>query len=88
MCTYYKPKCGIILAAGYGMRMVPINTEYPKGLLEIHGQPLIERLIQQLQNVGVKKILVVVGFLKEEYEYLIDRYHVELVYNSISVLIN
>lgn len=82
MCTYYKPKCGIILAAGYGMRMVPINTEYPKGLLEIHGQPLIERLIQQLQNVGVKKILVVVGFLKEEYEYLIDRYHVELVYNS------
>lgn len=82
MCTYYKPKCGIILAAGYGMRMVPINTEYPKGLLQIHGQPLIERLIEQLQNVGVKKILVVVGFLKEEYEYLIDRYHVELVYNS------
>lgn len=82
MYTYSKPKCGIILAAGYGMRMVPINTEYPKGLLEIHGQPLIERLIQQLQNVGVEKIIVVVGFMKEEYEYLIDTYHVELVFNS------
>ena len=40
-----KPKNAIILAAGYGMRMVPINTEVPKGLLEIQGEPLIERLI-------------------------------------------
>ena len=78
-CT--KPSSAIILAAGYGIRMVPINTEQPKGLLEIHGQPLIERLIQQLQSVGIEKIIIVVGFLKEEYEYLIDSYHVELIYN-------
>ena len=31
------PKNAIILAAGFGMRMVPINTETPKGLLEIKG---------------------------------------------------
>ena len=30
-----KPKNAVILAAGYGMRMVPINVEVPKGLLEI-----------------------------------------------------
>ena len=29
------PKNAIILAAGFGMRMVPINTEVPKGLLEV-----------------------------------------------------
>lgn len=40
-----KPSNAIILAAGFGMRMVPINTETPKGLLEINGQPLIERII-------------------------------------------
>lgn len=68
-CT--KPSSAIILAAGYGIRMVPINTEQPKGLLEIHGQPLIERLIQQLQSVGIEKTIIVVVFLKEEYEYLI-----------------
>ena len=44
-----KPRNAVILAAGYGMRMVPINVEVPKGLLEIKGEPLIERLICQLQ---------------------------------------
>jgi CTP:phosphocholine cytidylyltransferase-like protein/thiamine kinase-like enzyme len=76
-----KPKNAIILAAGFGMRMVPINTEVPKGLLEIHGEPLIERLINQLHEVGIFDIDIVVGFLKEKYEYLIDKYGVNLVYN-------
>ena len=31
-----KPRNAVILAAGYGMRMVPINVEVPKGLLEIN----------------------------------------------------
>ena len=76
-----KPKRAIILAAGFGMRMVPINTEIPKGLLEINGEPLIERIIMQLQEVGIREIHVVVGFLKEKYEYLIDEYDVDLVVN-------
>ena len=76
-----KPDNAIILAAGYGMRMVPINTEIPKGLLEIKGQPLIERLIEQLHQVGIERITVVVGFLKESYEYLIDKYNIELKVN-------
>ena len=33
-----KPKNAIILAAGYGLRMTPINREVPKGLLEIKGE--------------------------------------------------
>ena len=76
-----NPKSAIILAAGFGMRMVPINTEAPKGLLEIDGEPLIERLIKQLQDVGITDIYVVVGFMKEKYEYLIDEYDVELIVN-------
>ena len=75
------PKNAIILAAGYGMRMVPINTETPKGLLEIHGEPLVERIIKQLHEAGIKEIYVVVGFMKEKYEYLIDEYHVKLIVN-------
>ncbi|MBM6763552.1 phosphotransferase [Ligilactobacillus agilis] len=79
---FEKPKRAIILAAGYGMRMVPINTEYPKGLLKVKGQPLIERLIKQLHMVGVHDIKVVVGFMKEQYEYLIDDFGVELIVNQ------
>ena len=63
------------------MRMVPINTETPKGLLEVHGETLIERLIKQLHEVGITDIYVVVGFLKEQYEYLIDLYNVQLIVN-------
>ena len=76
------PKNAIILAAGFGMRMVPINLETPKPLLEINGETLIERTIKQLREVGIKNIYVVVGFLKERFEYLIDEYGVELIVNE------
>ena len=65
----HRPKNAVILAAGYGMRMVPINMETPKGLLEVEGEPLIERLIRQLHAV------------KEQYDYLVDQYGVKLVVN-------
>ena len=77
-----QPQRAIILAAGFGMRMVPINTEIPKGLLEVNGEPLIERIIKQLHEVGIKEIYIVVGFMKEKYEYLIDEFNVELIVNS------
>ncbi len=77
------PKNAIILAAGFGMRMVPINTETTKGLLEVNGEPLIERLIKQLHEAGVTNIKVVTGFMKEQYEYLIDEYQVKLVVNPV-----
>lgn len=75
------PKNAIILAAGFGMRMVPINLSTPKALLEVNGEPLIERLIKQLHKVGVKDITIVVGFMKESFDYLKDEYGVDLVVN-------
>lgn len=77
----HSPQRAIILAAGYGMRMIPINTETPKGLLQVNGEPLIERIIRQLHEVKVQDITVIVGFMKESYEYLIDEYQVKLLVN-------
>ena len=77
-----QPQRAIILAAGFGMRMVPINTEIPKGLMEVKGEVLIERMIRHLHEVGITDIQVVVGFMKERYEYLIDEFQVKLVVNS------
>ena len=76
------PKNAIILAAGFGMRMVPINLSTPKAFLEVDGEPLIERIIKQLHEVGITDITIVVGFMKETFDYLIDDYGVELVVNS------
>lgn len=83
-----SPRNAIILAAGYGMRMIPINTEIPKGLIEVNGEVLIERIIEQLFEIGIHDITVVVGFKKEEFEYLIDRYNIKLVVNSEYALKN
>ena len=76
------PRNAIILAAGFGMRMVPINLSTPKALIEVNGERLIDRLISQLKAVGIDDITVVVGFMKDRFEYLIDAYGVELVYNQ------
>ncbi len=76
-----KPQNAIILAAGVGLRMIPINNKVPKAFLEISGEALIERLIVQLLDAGIEKIDIVVGFLKEKFEYLCDKYGVNLVYN-------
>lgn len=79
--SQFAPQNALILAAGFGMRMVPINTEIPKGLIEVHGERLIERLIRQLHEAGVNDIRMVVGFMKEQYEYLMDSYGVKLIVN-------
>ena len=75
-----RPQRAVILAAGYGMRMVPVSST-PKALLEVRGERLIERLIRQLQAVGIMDISIVVGYRKELFEYLIDSFGVELVFN-------
>lgn len=71
----------IILAAGPGLRMIPIHSDQPKAMLEINGERLIERMIRQLQETGIKDIQVVVGFQKEKFEYLMDDFGVRLVVN-------
>ena len=76
------PKNAVILAAGCGMRMVPINTQSPKALLEVNDETIIERTIKQLHEIGVTEIHIVVGFMKEQFEYLIDEYGVNLVVNE------
>lgn len=83
-----SPQAAVILAAGVGLRMVPINNSVSKGLLEVKGEKLIERIIKHLHEVGINKIFIVVGFMNEQYEYLIDKYQVELIVNKDYALTN
>jgi CTP:phosphocholine cytidylyltransferase-like protein/thiamine kinase-like enzyme len=71
----------IILAAGLGTRFAPFTYDTPKGLLKVNGTPMIHRQIEQLLTAGITEIVIVVGYLAEMFEYLIDRYGVTLVYN-------
>ena len=78
----YKVDNAVILACGMGIRLAPLTYEMPKSFLKINGQPMIERQIEQLQNAGIKDITIMVGFLKERFDYLIDKYNVKLLYNE------
>lgn len=77
----YRVDGALIIAAGFGSRFVPLTFETPKGLLEVFGERMIERQIKQLHEVGITNITIVVGYLKEKFEYLIDKYGVNLLYN-------
>ena len=77
----YKVDGALIIAAGFGSRFVPLTFETPKGLLEVFGERMIERQICQLHEAGVYDITIAVGYLKEKFEYLIDKYDVKLLYN-------
>lgn len=75
----HKIDNAIILAAGMSSRFVPLNFEIPKGLLIVKGQRLIERQIEQLREKGIEEIIIVVGYMKEKFEYLKEKYGVILV---------
>ncbi len=78
----YRVDGALIMAAGFGSRFVPLTYETPKGLLEVFGERMIERQIRQLHEKGIHDITIVVGYLKEKFEYLIDKYQVDLLYNK------
>lgn len=71
----------IIMAAGMSTRFVPLSMEVPKALLRVKNEIMIERQIRQLQAAGIDEIVVVVGYMKEKFEYLKEKFGVKLVEN-------
>lgn len=78
----YKVDNAIIMAAGTSTRFIPLSYEIPKSLIEVKGEILIERQIKQLKDVGIDNVIVVVGYKKEKFDYLKDKYGVTLIENK------
>lgn len=72
----------LILAAGKSSRFAPFTYEKPKGLFRVKGEILIERQIEQLHEAGVYEIYVVVGYMKEKFFYLEQKYGVQIIINN------
>lgn len=70
------------MAAGISSRFAPLSFEKPKGLLTVRGEVLIERQIRQLQEAGIFDITVIVGYMKEKFFYLEEKFGVRIVINE------
>lgn len=80
----YRVKRAIILAAGFGSRMMPATADRPKPLVKVNGVRIIDTLINALTAVGIKDIYIVRGYRKEAFDELQkDHPYVTLIDNDI-----
>ncbi|MBR0040053.1 MAG: NTP transferase domain-containing protein [Oscillospiraceae bacterium] len=77
----YRVDSAVILAAGSATRFIPLSLEQPKALYEVRGERLIDRQILQLQEAGITDITVVLGYKKELFAYLEEKFGVRLLFN-------
>lgn len=56
----------IILAAGVGRRLAPYTEQRPKCLVEVGGRPLLDRYLEALAQLGIRRIVLVVGYKQEQ----------------------
>ena len=64
---------GMILAAGYGKRMMPLTQSQPKPLLNINGITLLENSINFLIKLGCKKVIINTHYLNNQIESFINQ---------------
>ncbi len=69
----------VILAAGKGTRLRPLTDRIPKALVDIKGQPLIERILSALPR-DITELIIVVGHLADQI-----RHHVGTAWHGIPV---
>jgi len=58
----------MLLAAGLGTRMRPLTDDRPKPLVEVHGRPMIDYILDALQEAGVERVVVNVHYRADQME--------------------
>ena len=80
----YRVKRAVILAAGFGSRMMPATADRPKPMVTVNGVRIIETLLDALTGVGITDITLVRGYKKERFDQLQPKYpFLKLVDNDI-----
>lgn len=79
----YRVKRAIFLAAGFGSRLVPITLNTPKPLVRVNGKKIIETLLDAVVDAEIPEIIIVTGYLNEQFEILSKKYpYIKFVVND------
>lgn len=70
----YRVKRAVIIAAGFGSRMVPITLNTPKPLVRVHGKRIVDGLLDAITGIGIQEIYMVRGYLAEQFDQLLYKY--------------
>lgn len=75
---YTKPTKAVIAAAGFGTRFLPQTKAMPKEMLPIVDKPIIQYVVEELVEAGIRDIIIVTGYSKRAIEDHFDTPNGEL----------
>lgn len=70
----YRVKRAVFIAAGFGTRLVPVTLNTPKPLVRVNGKRIIDTLLDAVLAAGIKDIVIVRGYLAEQFDQLLYKY--------------
>ena len=62
----HLPLSAVIMAGGFGTRLRPLTNNLPKPLLPIGGRPIMELIVEQLRDAGIRQFIVTTHYLPEK----------------------
>lgn len=83
-----RPRQAVILAGGQGVRLRPLTDTRPKPMIEFHGKPFLEYLIELVRMQGFEHVLLLLGYLPESIQHYFGdghRWGVEIDYDVSAV---
>ena len=64
----------VVMAAGKGVRMLPLTEKVPKVLVEVNGKPFLYYVLTNLKKAGFDEIALIVGYKKEQFKPFLKKY--------------
>ena len=61
-----RPQQAVILCGGLGTRLRPFTDSMPKPMMPVDGRPFLEHLLEQLAACGIRRFLLLTGYLGEQ----------------------
>ena len=62
---YELPLRAMVMAGGYGLRLRPLTEELPKPMLPVGSRPLLELIVEQLRQAGIRQVNVATHYKSE-----------------------